>query len=269
MKSSVFHLRPYPGARQQREQFRRQSVEQALDDAITQFVRFFSWADGLAGRQILVPPMPPLQRRILKRPPVGEADLPRLRAGQPINRVQMHGRETCVLAAGQEYDTRNGGGHVPAQAAQGPRGNLVHRRLSRARLARENHVGLEQHRLEGDILLEQSIEDGVENEASDFLGTPDRMRAIHKHFRLDDRYELLLLTKSGVARERMRALTHAEVGSASVIRMTARHFAKRAPMDRYSDRRFRKPSSPSVTVSSGEPASGFAPVSTLMPGTTP
>jgi hypothetical protein len=40
MKSSVFHLRPYPGARQQSEQFRRQSVEQALDDA-TQFVGFF------------------------------------------------------------------------------------------------------------------------------------------------------------------------------------------------------------------------------------
>jgi hypothetical protein len=40
MKSSVFHLRLYPGARQQSEQFRRQSVEQALDDA-TQFVGFF------------------------------------------------------------------------------------------------------------------------------------------------------------------------------------------------------------------------------------
>src|SRR5262245_48879877 len=48
MKSSVFRLRPYPGARQQSEQFRRQSVEQALDDA-TQFVGFF-WADEPVGQ---------------------------------------------------------------------------------------------------------------------------------------------------------------------------------------------------------------------------
>ena len=53
------------------------------------------------------------------------------------------------------------------------------------------------------------------------------------------------------------------------MRMTARHFAKRAPMPWYSARRSRSPSSPSVTVSPGEPASGFAPVSTLMPGTMP
>src|SRR6516165_7446340 len=51
--------------------------------------------------------------------------------------------------------------------------------------------------------------------------------------------------------------------------MTARHFAKRAPMLRYSVRRSRSPSSPSVTVSLEEPAKGFAPVSTLMPGRIP
>jgi hypothetical protein len=41
----------------------------------------------LAGRQILVPPMPSFQRRILKRPPIGETDLPRLRARQPVDCV--------------------------------------------------------------------------------------------------------------------------------------------------------------------------------------
>jgi hypothetical protein len=60
MKSSVFHLRPYPGARQQSEQFRRQSVEQALDDA-TQFVGFFLGPMGLSASHHLsvrdVPPM--------------------------------------------------------------------------------------------------------------------------------------------------------------------------------------------------------------------
>ena len=65
------------------------------------------------------------------------------------------------------------------------------------------------------------------------------------------------------------ALTHATLGRLSVMRITARHLAKRAPMPWYSARRSRSPSSPSVTVSSGAPASGSAPVSTLMPGTMP
>src|SRR5918998_3377390 len=52
------------------------------------------------------------------------------------------------------------------------------------------------------------------------------------------------------------------------IAITARHLAKRAPSSLYSAKRPRRPSSPSVTVSPGAPESGFAPVSTLMPGRT-
>ena len=51
MKSSVFHLRPDPGARRQSDQSGRQSVEQALYDAISQFVRFFPWADEPVSQQ--------------------------------------------------------------------------------------------------------------------------------------------------------------------------------------------------------------------------
>ena len=51
--------------------------------------------------------------------------------------------------------------------------------------------------------------------------------------------------------------------------ITPRHFVKRAPSSRYSCKRSRRPSRPSVSFSSGEPASAFAPVSTLMPGSTP
>ena len=53
------------------------------------------------------------------------------------------------------------------------------------------------------------------------------------------------------------------------IEITARHFAKRAPSPAYSSRRPRRPSRPSVTVSPSASASGFAPVSTLMPGMIP
>ena len=51
--------------------------------------------------------------------------------------------------------------------------------------------------------------------------------------------------------------------------ITARHLAKRAPSLWYSASRSRRPSRPSVIVSFGKPASGLAPVSTLMPGTMP
>jgi hypothetical protein len=51
--------------------------------------------------------------------------------------------------------------------------------------------------------------------------------------------------------------------------MTARHLLKRAPSEWYSSKRARRPSRPSVTFSPGCPARSCAPVSTLIPGTTP
>src|ERR1700738_4601265 len=51
--------------------------------------------------------------------------------------------------------------------------------------------------------------------------------------------------------------------------ITARHFANWAPSPRYSTRRSRSPSSPSVMTSPGENGSGFVPLSTLMPGSAP
>ena len=51
--------------------------------------------------------------------------------------------------------------------------------------------------------------------------------------------------------------------------MTARHFVNFAPSSLYSARRSRSPSRPSVTVSPSAPASGFAPLSTLIPGKDP
>src|SRR5512141_614131 len=59
------------------------------------------------------------------------------------------------------------------------------------------------------------------------------------------------------------------VGIPSPMSITARHFAKRAPSARYSGRRPRNPSSPSVIFSPGNPISAFAPSSTLILGTIP
>src|SRR5258706_10336632 len=53
------------------------------------------------------------------------------------------------------------------------------------------------------------------------------------------------------------------------IVMTARHLAKRAPSLKYSSRRLRRPSSPSLTFSPGLSAMSCAPPSTLIPGMRP
>ena len=58
-------------------------------------------------------------------------------------------------------------------------------------------------------------------------------------------------------------------GHASEILYTALHFVNLAPNLKYSANLSLKPSSPSVTFSSGEPASFFAPVATFIPGTDP
>src|SRR5690349_1799139 len=59
------------------------------------------------------------------------------------------------------------------------------------------------------------------------------------------------------------------LGRSASIEYVPRHFAKRAPSCTYSSSRARRPSRPSVIVSSFASASGFAPLSTLIPGMTP
>jgi hypothetical protein len=51
--------------------------------------------------------------------------------------------------------------------------------------------------------------------------------------------------------------------------ITARHLANLAPSRRYSARRSRSPSKPSVITSPGQNGSGVVPLSTLMPGIAP
>src|SRR5262245_32740891 len=55
----------------------------------------------LAGFDVLVPPLPRRDRRILKRTPVGEAELPGFGPRQAVDRVQMLCGEPVLLAARQ------------------------------------------------------------------------------------------------------------------------------------------------------------------------
>ena len=76
-------------------------------------------------------------------------------------------------------------------------------------LARDHHVGLEQHELQHDTLLEEGTEHSVKDRASDILAALDCVRSVHQHFRFDDRHKLLLLTERGVSRQGVCVGTHA------------------------------------------------------------
>ena len=121
-----------------------------------------------------------------------------------------------------------------------------------------------------DTLLEERVEDRMEHRTGHLLATFDGMGPVHEHFRLHDRHNALLLAQRRIPGQGMGvgADTHG-AGNESVMRITARHLANRAPMAAYSFSRSRSPSSPSVTVSSGDPASVLAPLSTLIPGMIP
>jgi hypothetical protein len=108
-------------------------------------------------------------------------------------------------------------------------------------------------------MREERMKHRMKDIPGDFLATLDRVRPVHEHFGLHDRYEFLLLTQSGIPAQRLCIRAHASKAWQTLGDMNhGRHFVKRAPL---------RPSSPSVIVSSGNPAKGFAPVSTLMPGT--
>src|SRR5215467_12741552 len=94
----------------------------------------------LAGLEVLVSTLPRLQRRILERPSVGEADLPRLRTRKPVDHVQVGGCRAIFLTTRQEHDTRHRSGYVPAQAAKGGVGDLLSGSRTSALLTRDHHV---------------------------------------------------------------------------------------------------------------------------------
>ena len=67
----------------------------------------------------------------------------------------------------------------------------------------------------------------------------------------------------------MFASMHSSVGKLSDILITARHLVNFAPSETYSLHLSSSPSSPWVTVSSGEDSNGARPLSTLIPGKAP
>jgi len=113
-------------------------------------------------------------------------------------------------------------------------------------------------------------EDRAESRLRDGLAALDGVLSVHEHLGLDNGNEAPFLAQRRVSGEGVGvASRQAGVGRPGPMVMTARHLANRAPRSRYSARRSRSPSSPSVMSSPEVPARGVVPLSTLMPGRIP
>src|SRR6185312_4607242 len=95
----------------------------------------------------------------------------------------------------------DGRGHVPSQATERRYSDLLGRRWLSALLAGDDHVWLQQHVFEHDVLFEEGVKHGVKHVAGHLLAFRDVVRTVHEHFRLDDRNEALFLAQPRVSRE--------------------------------------------------------------------
>ena len=91
-------------------------------------------------------------------------------------------------------------------------GDRLRRRPVGRLLARDHHVGLEHHAFEQHAVLVELVEHAIEHLIGHLLAALDRMAAVHQHFRLDDRHDVVLLAQRCVARQRLRICTDGEGG---------------------------------------------------------
>ncbi len=81
---------------------------------------------------------------------------------QSVHGAQVLGGLLGSLPAGEEYDPRHRRRYDPAHHAQRGFSYFLHAGLVGVVLARQNHVRLEQHPLQQDAVVAQSVEDDAQ-----------------------------------------------------------------------------------------------------------
>ena len=147
-------------------------------------------------------PLPSLQDRLLQRARTRSLS-PRLRR-EPVHRVEMDGRLSGRLSAGQEEDARHGRWHESPQDADRLSGDLGNRCLLRLLLAGNDHARFEQHVLENQPVSMQGSEDFVQDGFGHLGAALESMAAVHQHLGLDDRHDAFVLADRGVTGQRVR-----------------------------------------------------------------
>ena len=136
--------------------------------------------------------------RILQRPPVREAHLPRQRP-KLVDRVQMLCGAHVTLPARKKHNPWHRRWHRALQAANRRLRHGRNIRLLRTINARNNHVRLEQHSLERNPLRVQRVKNNVQRPLRNCFATFNRMIPVHQHFRFHNRHNPCLLAQSGIA----------------------------------------------------------------------
>ena len=156
----------------------------------------------LGGMGVGVVPGPGPQHRRLQRPSEGEAQLPGLGA-EPVEGVQPCGGPFVGLASGQEHDAGHRGGHGLPQHGDRARRDLLVIGLDRAVRAGQHHVGLEQARLQGDLVAGELVVDRPQCPGGDLSAPRQAVGSVHQDLGFHDRRETRLLREPRISGERM------------------------------------------------------------------
>src|SRR6266700_566738 len=165
---------------------------------------------ALRGRDVLGFAAPGLLRSRLQGAAIREGEFPG-QWSKLVHGVEMRGCVFVRLAAGEERDTRHRAGHAGLEQTHGLLGDFLDRGFLRRFLAGNRHVRLEHDAFERDAVIVEFLERRLECPLTRRIAAIDVVIAIHQDFRLDDRNDLLLLTKRRVARERMRIRLDASI----------------------------------------------------------
>jgi len=148
---------------------------------------------------------PGLERRLLDRARERERQRPWHAAAEAhVHRVEVGRCQLRRLPAGKKGDAGDGRGDDAQEAADGGVGDGLDARLLGGGLARQDHVRLEQHSFEKNVLRVELVEDDVQRRLGDFVAALERVVAVHQHFGLDDRHQSRLLAERRVARQCVR-----------------------------------------------------------------
>lgn len=115
----------------------------------------------------------------------------------------MRGRVLVGLSAEEEGDAGHRRRYASLQQSHGLLRDFLDRSLLRTLLARDRHVGLEDHAFQLDALHPQFLEYLVQDAQGYIVAAIDVVIAVHQDFRLDDRNDLLGLAQRGIARQRV------------------------------------------------------------------
>lgn len=134
--------------------------------------------------------------------------------GRLVHGVEVQGGVKLRETAGEEHDTSSGGGNARLKHADGGVSDLLRSVTLRAISARANHGRLEQHALEGDVVVSKVLESLRPHPRRDLKGGVDVVITVEENLGLDDRNETSVLADGSVTGKAVGAVSHSDARGA-------------------------------------------------------